>query len=453
MSCEHAQDRRELAQKILLYSRRYITRKCPIMLAPIYALREEVSPIPGPLATDGVRLWYDPERVIRDFQADRNSPARQLLHVTLHCLMGHLPARRLQSDTGLFDTAADWKIDELIGALNHRQTVSGWFWHTDLPLARLVQRCGEDEELRENLYREAQEQEVAQDDHGRWSPPVVERTVQSNEGGREGSSRRGEGKAGQEGRAGDEAPDWGRMRGEMAGQARQNDSWGSLAGMLMEDLDPAEENGISYEQFLRRFAVPNERLLLDPDSFDPRWYYLGLEQYGDIPLLEPSELSEPPAPDDIVIALDTSGSCSGEVCRRFLRETLSLLRDISAGASSFRVLALQCDAEIQKEVLLESADQLDGFLRDFTPQGFGGTDFRPVFERVARRREEGLMPRVRGLLYLSDGDGDFPQEAPDYPVTFLLLGDEYMWGRPDIPPWVNTLYLNETDFTLREAPQ
>ena len=179
MSCEHAQDRRELAQKILLYSRRYITRKCPIMLAPIYALREEVSPIPGPLATDGVRLWYDPERVIRDFQADRNSPARQLLHVTLHCLMGHLPARRLQSDTGLFDTAADWKIDELIGALNHRQTVSGWFWHTDLPLARLVQRCGEDEELRENLYREAQEQEVAQDDHGRWSPPVVERTVQA----------------------------------------------------------------------------------------------------------------------------------------------------------------------------------------------------------------------------------------------------------------------------------
>ena len=63
------------------------------------------------------------------------------------------------------------------------------------------------------------------------------------------------------------------------------------------------------------------------------------------------------------------------------------------------------------------------------------------------------MPRVRGLLYLSDGDGDFPQEAPDYPVTFLLLGDEYMWGRPDIPPWVNALYLNETDFTLKEAPQ
>lgn len=33
------------------------------------------------------------------------------------------------------------------------------------------------------------------------------------------------------------------------------------------------------------------------------------------------------------------------------------------------------------------------------------------------------MPRVKGLLYLSDGYGDFLEETPDYPVTRLLLED------------------------------
>lgn len=455
MSCEHDRDRQELAQRILLYSRRYITRSCPILLAPIYALREEVSPIPGPLATDGVRLWYDPERVIADFQADRNSPARQLLHVTLHCLMGHLPARKLLRETKTFDAAADWKIEELMSSLGFGSQVFDFF-SVQMPgatLVQLVRQCGENEEFRNNLHKAVWTKKAVQDDHDRWSPPAEERTDSAGGEGRGDAFRAGASRKKGAGQGEEGAPDWGELRGEMLGQARQSSAWGSLAGLLEEDLDPSEENGISYEQFLRRFAVPNERLLLDPDSFDPRWYYLGLEQYGDVPLLEPSELSEPPAPDDIVIAMDTSGSCSGEVCRRFLRETLNLLRDISGGAASFRVLALQCDTEIQKEVLLESADQLDGFLRDFTPQGFGGTDFCPVFERVAQRRAEGLMPRVRGLLYLSDGFGDFPREAPDYPVTFLLPKDEEGWFTPDIPPWVTALYLDKNDFTLKEASQ
>lgn len=59
------------------------------------------------------------------------------------------------------------------------------------------------------------------------------------------------------------------------------------------------------------------------------------------------------------------------------------------------------------------------------------------------------MPRVKGLLYLSDGDGIFPQEAPSYPVTFLILEQEYYF-MPDIPSWVNVLCLNENDFTLKE---
>ena len=245
------------------------------------------------------------------------------------------------------------------------------------------------------------------------------------------------------------APDWDGLLQELYGRAQSSPNWGHIAGTLQEEYFPAPENRISYRAFLRRFAAPEERLLLDPDSFDPRWYCLGMELYGDIPLLEPSELSEPPLPDSIVLALDTSGSCSGETCARFLRETLSLLRDISAGTSRFHILALQCDAAIQKELLLETPEQIDRFLQDFSPVGFGGTDFCPVFERVAQLQAEGTLPRVRGLLYLSDGFGDFPDQAPGYPVTFLLPWEENCV--PSLPDWVTALVLRADDFTLKEA--
>lgn len=449
------EEKLRLAEKILLYSRRYITQQAPLMLAPIYALRQEALPVPAPMATDGVRLFYSPEQVIADFQQDRNAPARQLLHATLHCLLGHLEAKPYGEGGDLFDDLADLKAAQFAKALSAPLAPpreGGIFAYT-APLAVLFQRGLADKGDREELTRFLRKMNLRLDDHSLWRPPAARAAAVGGEGNAspDGTSAPEKGSEGQGGQGG--GPDWKGMLQNLNDQARNDPSWGSAAGFLQEEYAPAQENGISYSDFLRRFAAPNERLLLDPDSFDPRWYYLGLEQYGNIPLLEPSELSEPPLPDDIVLALDTSGSCSGEVCSRFLRETLSLLRDISAGAPRFRVLALQCDAEIQREVLLESSDQLDGFLEDFTPRGFGGTDFCPVFERVAALREEGTLPRVRGLLYLSDGYGDFPEEAPDYPVTFLLLKEDDMGWGPHLPDWVSALTLDTDDFTLKEATE
>lgn len=438
-----------LAEKILLYSRRYISRQAPLMLVPIYALRQEPVPVPAPMATDGVRLFYSPEQVIADFRQDQDAPARQLLHTTLHCLLGHLDSKPYGEGGKFFDDLADLKVAQFAAALSiplyHPGFNTACSSYT-APLAVLYQRGLADQENRKSIVKLVRRADLCLDDHSLWRPSTVctagvglgeERKTAPN-----GTSAPKSGR--------DSGPDWKGMFQNLSDQARNNPTWGDVAGVIQEEYAPAQENDISYSDFLRRFAAPNERLLLDPDSFDPRWYYLGLEQYGNIPLLEPSELSEPPAPDDIVLALDTSGSCSGEVCGRFLRETLSLLRDISAGAPRFRVLALQCDTEIQKEILLESSDQLDGFLEDFTPKGFGGTDFQPVFRRVAALREDGTLPRVRGLLYLSDGFGSFPKKAPDYPVTFLLLKEDSCWT-PSLPDWVSALTLDTDDFTLKEA--
>ena len=446
-----------LARKILLHSRRRITHLTPLLLESIYALPEEVRPLEGPLSTDSRTLWFHPESVVADFRKDRDAVARQLLHVTLHCLLEHPAQRKDFPDERAFDCAADLKAAQLAEGLcgsafalrdtTHFNSV-GRVAHLHPLYQTLTQTPsnGSDRHHRNSLFRTAKT--ACFDDHSLWTPPpVVAVAAASN-----GSDSDGEGKGDPNGAASgtattDNGPNWDAIRRNML-DGNGGQLPGDCAGMLTESFS-VTDRGMSYADFLRRFAAPQERLLLDPDSFDIRWYYLGLETYGDIPLLEPSELSEPPVPDDIVIALDTSGSCEGEVCKRFLQETLGILRDISAGASRFRILLLQCDTRIQSEVLLETPEQVEELFQNFEARGFGGTDFRPVFQRVEELRRSGELPHIRGLLYLTDGYGDYPKQPADYPTAFLIPED------PRFPPeevdWVTYLYLNDTDFTTKEA--
>jgi len=441
----------ELARKILLHSRRRITHIAPILLESIYALPEKVRPIPGPLSTDGRTLWFDPEQVVADFRRDRDAVARQLLHVTAHCLLGHLELRSAFPKAKAFDCAADLKAAQfaegLCGtafAVNRSENDCRVDYESVAhlrPLYEAVQR----NDYEGNHLRHAAKP-VRFDDHALWAPVLVE--VDLGTDGTSAASAGDSGSQSSESGSADNAPNWDRIRQSML-DGSGGKLPGSCAGMLAENFS-VPHRGMSFSEFLKRFAAPEERMLLDPDTFDVRWYHLGLEYYGDIPLLEPSELSEPPLPDDIVIALDTSGSCSGEVCKRFLKETLGILRDISAGAPRFRVWLLQCDTEIQSEVLLETSDQVEALFQSFSAQGFGGTDFRPVFQRVEELRQSGALPRVRGLLYLTDGYGAYPDQPTDYPTVFLIPAeDRDYWPRG--MEWITRLYLNQTDFTLKEG--
>ena len=48
---------------------------------------------------------------------------------------------------------------------------------------------------------------------------------------------------------------------------------------------------------------------LDQDAFDPVAYYYGMERYGNLPMIEPLETREGNRLEELVIAIDTSGSC------------------------------------------------------------------------------------------------------------------------------------------------
>ena len=435
MRSEHTPAELEaLARKLLLYSRRRLTHTAPILLESVYSMPDQVRPTPGPLSTDGRAVWFDPQRVVEDFRKDHDSVARQLLHITTHCLLGHLGLRPVFEKADVFDMAADLKAAQFAEAICGLSLAASDTEDSYASLSHLRPLYQSLQELRRSYYT-SQAKAARFDDHTLWSPPPA----LSAEGGSSSD---------EVGTAGNSSPDWSRLRQSML-DGRSGKLPGNAAGLLTENFS-VPDRGMSYAHFLRRFAAPQERMLLDPDSFDVRWYHLGLEYYGDIPLLEPSELSEPPLPDDLVIALDTSGSCSGEVCKRFLKETLGILRDISGSVSRFRVLFLQCDTKIQQELLLETPEQVEELFQSFAAHGFGGTDFRPVFERVEERRQDGTLPRVRGLLYLSDGYGVFPDRPTDYPTAFLIP-EEDRAGYADSVSWITRLYLDEDSFTLKEA--
>ena len=109
--------------------------------------------------------------------------------------------------------------------------------------------------------------------------------------------------------------------------------------------------------------------------------------------------------DKIVVAVDTSGSISQGMMDSFMGEVGGIISDLNPLA----LFLIQCDAKVQE--LRECYDAED--LKDAKIKGGGGTDFIPVFDKVA---DEIGMPDV--LVYLTDGYGQFPAKAPEYPVIW-----------------------------------
>ena len=73
-----------------------------------------------------------------------------------------------------------------------------------------------------------------------------------------------------------------------------------------------------------------------------------------------------------------------------------------------------------------------------TLKGFGGTDFRPVFDHVEKLRKSREFANLRGLIYFTDGLGTFPAQKPDYETAFIFLRED---DAPQVPPWAIKLIL------------
>ena len=185
----------------------------------------------------------------------------------------------------------------------------------------------------------------------------------------------------------------------------------------------------------------------DADSFDYIFYHYGMELYGNMPLIEPLETKEVQKIEDFVIVIDTSMSCKGELVKKFLEETYSVLSESESFFRKIHVHIIQCDDRIQEDLVLHDSQEMEAYLRNFTVKGLGGTDFRPPFAYVEELRNRGEFVRLRGLLYFTDGYGLFPVKMPPYDTAFVFMKEDYR--DVDVPPWAIKLIIDTE--TLEEG--
>lgn len=205
-------------------------------------------------------------------------------------------------------------------------------------------------------------------------------------------------------------------------------------------MEAVTKSRYDYREFLKQFAFPREELELDTDSFDYIFYHLGMEIYGDMPLIEPLEYKEVNRLEELVIAIDTSGSCTKEVVQRFLEETYSIVSTRENFFKKMKVYLIQCDCFIQTVKVIHSEEEWKEYSRNIQIEGRSGTDFRPVFAYIQKLRDKKELQNLKALIYFTDGDGIYPREKPDYETAFVFL--EKTDSMNLVPPWSLRLIVN-----------
>ena len=153
------------------------------------------------------------------------------------------------------------------------------------------------------------------------------------------------------------------------------------------DADVKKIKARKYEEILVEILSDGLGKCRESDEiFDYSWYQIGMTDYDSHPFIEAYEDSEKPdyAMQDIVIAIDTSGSCM-EYGDGFISETVSTLMENRLLGKG--VCIMECDAEVNKVTFIRDHTDLDGFVGTYELLGCGGTDFRPVFKNIRELQE------------------------------------------------------------------
>ena len=211
----------------------------------------------------------------------------------------------------------------------------------------------------------------------------------------------------------------------------------------MQNLREVNREKYDYTAFLKKFAVMGEVMKINDDEFDYIFYTYGLKLYKKVPLVEPLEYKDAKRIREFVIAIDTSGSTSGELVQKFVQKTYNILKSTESFFSKINLHIIQCDTEIQEHVKITNQEEFDRYISAMEIHGLGGTDFRPVFTLVDKLIEQREFTNLKGLVYFTDGYGDFPARKPNYETAFVFVDDEY--NNPNVPPWAIKLVLQKDE--------
>lgn len=449
-----------LAKEVMQFSRDTLAVKLRFLNPALSRL--ELLPSTWPLATDGVRLLYDPVYVLHAYAKERTMPVRSYLHVVLHCVFQHFYVD-LRIDQTIWNLACDMAVEAMITEMGLDCARVEWEQGQQEALAPIRKAVGQltAEKLYHYLLRHRPDVDSLvqlsrlfwADEHEAWYIASV--TDEWNEQGERASKE-----AGDSDKEGDveanhqfsedadrmaQAKRLLREQWEAVSQRLQVDletfskQTGDRALGLMQNLAAVNRETYDYARFLKKFAALGEVMQVNDDEFDYIFYTYGLQLYQNIPLIEPLEYKEVKRVKEFVIAIDTSGSVSGELVQTFVQKTYNMLMQQESFFTKINLHILQCDAVIQEDVKITNQEEFARYLANMQLKGSGGTDFRPVFRHVDKMLRDQEFTNLKGLLYFTDGQGVFPERQPAYQTAFVFIQDDYK--EPEVPPWAIKLVL------------
>jgi predicted metal-dependent peptidase len=382
------------------------------------------------MASDGSSIYYDPVYVLQMYQTQPTLVTRTYLHILLHCIFSH-NFQYDKLDKELWDMASDIAVENVIAEMK----LSGAALETDDAAAAKLKILKEDAGAltAERIYRlfrnsppseREKEQYVRlfkRDVHTLWTPAgQLEVSVEQ----------------------------WKKISERIKADLKSFTKAKAGAEVLEKNLEETTRDKYDYGEILRRFTVMGEDIRVNDDEFDYIYYTYGLQNYGNLPLIEPLEYKESNKVREFVIAIDTSASCRGAIVRAFLQKTYSILKSSENFFTKINVHIIQCDSEVQSDTRITCDEDFDKFIKYGKLNGFGSTDFRPVFDYVNSLKQEGEFEKLKGLIYFTDGYGIYPERMPDYDVIFAFLDEDE--NRAPVPPWSMKVVLDSEEFIENE---
>lgn len=325
------------------------------------------------VATDARSFYYNPGYV-EGLSVEQT--AFVIAHEAMHCALSHF-SRRGNRVKSRWDIACDHAVNPLLAAEGLTP-----------PPGTLILDCFEGMTA-EEIYPLIQEEGESMDEH-----------LYDGQGSGEGGSSGGKPSPLSQREKEALADVWRQHLAQALQQAKQAGKLEGLASrMAGELLKPA----LPWRMLLARHL---SRLARDDFS-----YQRPSRREGSMILPSLRSLDA-----DIVVAIDVSGSVSEAEITAFLSEINGIKGQLRA-----RIVLVACDSTLSGPWHFEPWDE---FVMPGSFQGGGGTDFRPVFDWIAKQdRPPGL------LVYFTDALGEFPERAPSHPVLWLVKGKaEVPWG-------------------------
>lgn len=360
-------------------------------------------------ATDAKTFYYNSD-YINELSLEQTQFV--LAHEALHCALSHF-SRRQHRIKHRWDLACDFAINPILindgfkptpDAL-YLENLAGMTAEEIYPLLDdMDNRQTEDQHVYDGNSDNDRDRHESRADNGKVDPPPTGKDPGQEA---EADENRGAGASQPPPLNGDEKEQLSvQWRQRMAGAAQQAMQAGKMSGAMARLVDHLLQPQLPWRMLLARYMSAIGR-----DDYN---YTRPSRREGAaiLPSLRSSQVN-------VVVAIDTSGSVSASEIKEFMAEVDALKGQVRA-----RITLYACDRGLDKDGPWEY-EAWDTFEAPKQFHGGGGTDFRPVFDRL-----ECAVGQADLLLYFTDAEGLFPEYEPVLPVIWLVKGKAKVpWGQ------------------------